>query len=115
MKRTDNPLKAIQANVAMCNKLLRIFYAMVAHDEDFDEQKMLGDIKRMDSTKVSSAVTEAEKLTDQLDKVLYGIKGEEMTGETIEEIRKISRAMKGLVASAERGSVKGNVPDTATG
>ncbi|MBR2257804.1 MAG: IS110 family transposase [Blautia sp.] len=114
MKRTDNPLKAIQANVAMCNKLLRIFYAMVTHDEDYDEKKMLGDIKRMDSTKVSSAVEEAGKLANQLDLVLYGMKGEEMTGEDIETIRKYARAMKGLVASAERGSVKATVPDAAS-
>ena len=113
MKRTDNPLKPIRANIAMCNKLLRIFYAMVTHDEDFDEKKMLGDIRRMDNTKVSSAVTEAEKLTNQLDLVLYGMKGEEITGEGIEMIRKICRAMKGLVASAERGSVKETVPDAA--
>ena len=114
MKRTDNPLKAIQANVAMCNKLLRIFYAMVTHDEDYDEKKMLGDIKRMENTKVSSAVEEAGKLANQLDLVLCGMKGEEMTGEDIETIRKFARAMKGLVASAERGSVKASVPDAAS-
>ena len=111
MKRTDNPLKPIKANIAMCNKLLRIFYAMVTHDEDFDEKKMLGDIKRMDNTRVSSAVTEAGKLANQLDLVLYGMKGEVITGEGMEMIRKICRAMKGLVASAERGSVKEAVPD----
>ena len=115
MNRTDNPLKAIQANVAMCNKLLRIFYAMVTHDEDYDEEKMLGDIKRMDSTKASAAVTEAAKLTNQLDLVLYGMEGEGITGEAIEKIRKIGKALKGLVASAERGSVKGAAPDGACG
>ena len=62
MKRTDNPLNAIKANVAMCNKLLRVFYAMIMHDEDYDEKKMLGDIRRMDKTKESSAAVEAGKL-----------------------------------------------------
>lgn len=114
MTRTDNPLNAITANVAMCNKLLRIFYAMIVHDEDFDEKKMLGDIKRMDKTKVSSAVTEAGKLLNQIDLVLNGMEGKEITGETIDEIRMICKAFKGLVASAERGSVKETIPD-ATG
>lgn len=110
MKRTDNPLNAIKANVAMCNKLLRIFYAMIVHDEDYDEEKMLGDIKRMDRTKESSAAAEAGKLVNQLDMILYGAKGEEVTNEVIERIRKVGKAMKGLVAVAERGSVKETVP-----
>ena len=113
MTRTDNPLNAIKANVAMCNKLLRIFYAMIVHDEEFDEKKMLGDIKRMDKTKVSSAVTEAGKLLNQVDLVLYGMEGKEITGETREEIRKICRGFKGLIASAERGPVKDTIPDAA--
>ena len=113
MTRTDHPLSAIKANVAMCNKLLRIFYAMIVHDEDFDEKKMLGDIKRMDKTKVSSAVNEAGKLTNELDLVLYGMQGETLTCETVEKIRGIGRAMKGLVASAERGTAKETVPDAA--
>ena len=115
MTRADNPLKPIKANIAMCNKLLRIFYAMVTHDEDFDGEKMLGDIKRMDSTKDSPAVAEAGKLANQLDLILNGVKGGGMTSEAVEMIRKICRAMKGLVASAERGSVKEAVPPDAAG
>jgi hypothetical protein len=114
MKRTDNPLKAIQANVALCTKLLRIFYALVVHDEDFDEKKMLGDIKRMDNAKVSSAAVEAGKLTNQLDRILYGAKGQEITSEVIGNIQEISKALKGLVAAAERGSMKEAVPGAAT-
>lgn len=113
MRRTDNPLNSIKANVAMCNKLLRIFYAMIVHDEDFDEEKMLGDIRRMENTQDSSAVTEAGKLTNQLDLILYGMKGEEITGEAIETIRKMWRAMKGLVALAERGPARKAVPEAA--
>lgn len=115
MNRTDNPLNSIKANIAMCNKLLRIFYAMVTHDEDYDEEKMLGDIKRMDSTKVNSAVNEAGKLINQLDLILYGMKGETITAEAIETIRKLCRAIKGLVASAERGPVKGTAPEAGNG
>ena len=114
MKRTDNPLKAIQANVALCTKLLRIFYALVVHDEDFDEKKMLGDIKRMDNAKVSSAAVEAGKLTNQLDRILYGAKGQEITSEVIGNIQEISKALKGLVAAVERGSMKEAVPGAAT-
>jgi hypothetical protein len=35
---------------------------MIMHDEDYDEKKMLGDIRRMDKTKESSAAVEAGKL-----------------------------------------------------
>ena len=35
---------------------------MVIHDEDYDEKKMIGDIKRMERTKVSQAAVEAGKL-----------------------------------------------------
>ena len=113
MTRTDNPLNAIRANVVMCSKLLRIFYAMIVHDEDFDEKKMLGDIKRMDRPKASSAVTEAGKLINQVDQVLYGVEGKVITGETTDEIRRICRSLKGLIASAERGPVKEPVPNAA--
>ena len=89
---------------------------MIVHDEDYDEEKMLGDIKRMDRTKESSAAAEAGKLVNQLDMILYGAKGEEVTNEVIERIRKVGKAMKGLVAVAERGSVKETVPrDAAPG
>ena len=115
MKRTDNPLNAIKANVAMCNKLLRIFYAMVIHDEDYDEKKMLGDIKRMERTKVSQAAVEAGKLKNELDMILYGAKGKEVTNEMIESIRKVGKAMKGLVAVAERGTVKETLPQAVGG
>jgi hypothetical protein len=115
MKRTDNPLNAIKANVAMCNKLLRIFYAMVIHDEDYDEKKMLGDIKRMERTKVSQAAVEAGKLKNELDMILCGAKGKEVTNEMIESIRKVGKAMKGLVAVAERGTVKETLPQAVGG
>ena len=115
MKREDNPLNAIKANVAMCNKLLRIFYAMVVHDEDYDEKKMLGDIKRMDQTKESPAAAEAAKLKNELDMILYGAKGKEVTNEMIESIQKVGKAMKGLVAVAERGSIKETLPQAAGG
>ena len=106
MKRADNPLNAFKANVAMCNKLLRIFYAMVIHDEDFDPEKMLGDVKRTDRTAESSATAEAGKLVNKIDGILEGAKGETVTEEMAEEIRKAVRAIKGLVSVADREAAK---------
>lgn len=44
-KRESNPLKRKQSVVAICCKLIRIFYAILKHGAMYDEQKMLQDIK----------------------------------------------------------------------
>ena len=44
-KRESNPLKRKQSVVAICCKLIRIFYAILKHGAVYDEQKMLQDIK----------------------------------------------------------------------
>ena len=44
--RKLNPLKKMQSLMAVGSKLLRVFYAILTKGEDYDPQKMLGDIKR---------------------------------------------------------------------
>ncbi len=48
-KREDNPLKRKQSVVAICCKLIRIFYAILKHGAIYDEHKMLQDIKWYDN------------------------------------------------------------------
>ena len=47
--------------------------------------------------------------------ILCGAKGKEVTNEMIESIRKVGKAMKGLVAVAERGTVKETLPQAVGG
>lgn len=42
--RSENPLKKMQAVIAVSCKLIRIFYGVLAHGITFDENKMLRDI-----------------------------------------------------------------------
>lgn len=44
-KREMNPLKRKQSVVAICCKLIRIFYAILEHGVVYDEHRMLKDIK----------------------------------------------------------------------
>jgi transposase len=44
--REERPLKKIQSIVAICCKLIRIFYAILKTGRDYDAVKMLNDIKR---------------------------------------------------------------------
>lgn len=44
--RTVNPLKKKQSAIALCNKLIRVFYAILVHGVDYDGKKMLSDIHR---------------------------------------------------------------------
>lgn len=46
MTREKNPLKGIQALVAVSCKTIRIFYGILVHGYEFDEEKMLRDIVR---------------------------------------------------------------------
>lgn len=44
--RTVNPLKKKQSAIALCNKLIRVFYAILVHGVEYDGKKMLSDIHR---------------------------------------------------------------------
>jgi len=44
--RKERPLKKMQSLVALSNKLIRIFYAILTKDIAYDPQKMMSDIKR---------------------------------------------------------------------
>ena len=44
--RQQNPLKKKQSVIAICCKLVRIFYALLTKGTAFDSRKMLGDIHR---------------------------------------------------------------------
>ena len=44
--RTVNPLKKKQSAVALCCKLIRVFYAIMVHGVEYDGKKMLSDIRR---------------------------------------------------------------------
>ena len=44
--RTVNPLKKKQSAVALCGKLIRVFYAIMVHGVEYDGKKMLADIHR---------------------------------------------------------------------
>jgi len=46
MHRTDDPLKSKQSKVALCCKLIRIFYAIANKGTDFDSKKMMDDIAK---------------------------------------------------------------------
>lgn len=44
--RTVNPLKKKQSAIALCGKLIRVFYAIMVHGVEYDGKKMLSDIHR---------------------------------------------------------------------
>ena len=44
--RTVNPLKKKQSAVALCGKLIRVFYAIMVHGVEYDGKKMLSDLHR---------------------------------------------------------------------
>ena len=44
--REHNPLKKMQSIVALCGKLIRVFYAILKTGSDYDAEKMMNDIKR---------------------------------------------------------------------
>jgi transposase len=46
-QRPDNPLKKIQSLIALCNKLIRIFFAIGKKQFEFSEERMLKDIAHM--------------------------------------------------------------------
>ena len=44
--RTVNPLKKKQSAVALCGKLIRVFYAIMVHGVEYDGKKMRSEIRR---------------------------------------------------------------------
>ncbi|MED1471682.1 IS110 family transposase [Bacillus salipaludis] len=46
-QRPDNPLKKMQSLIALCNKLIRIFFSISKKQFEFCEQKMLKDIPHL--------------------------------------------------------------------
>lgn len=46
-QRADNPIKKMQSLIALCNKLIRIFFSIGKNQFEFDEGKMLRDIPHL--------------------------------------------------------------------
>lgn len=44
--RKENPLKKMQSLIALCCKLIRVFYALLSKGTAYDPEKMMSDIKR---------------------------------------------------------------------
>ncbi|MEH6944091.1 IS110 family transposase [Bacillus sp. JJ722] len=55
-QRPDNPLKKMQSIIALCNKLIRILFAIGKKQFEFQEDKMLKDIPHMASYQKVEAV-----------------------------------------------------------
>jgi len=52
--RDNNPLKKMQSLIALCGKLIRIFYALAVRDVSYKPEKMLGDIRRVEELKATA-------------------------------------------------------------
>ncbi|MEK4282848.1 IS110 family transposase [Cytobacillus sp. FSL R5-0377] len=50
-QRPDNPLKKMQSLIALCNKLIRIFFSISKKQFEFSEEKMLKDIPHLAGSK----------------------------------------------------------------
>lgn len=50
-QRSDNPLKKMQSLIALCNKLIRIFFSIGKKQFEFSEEKMLKDSPHVSVTK----------------------------------------------------------------
>lgn len=46
LTREKNPLNKMQSIIALCGKLIRIFYALLSKGADYSPEKMIGDIQR---------------------------------------------------------------------
>ncbi len=44
--RETNPLNKMQSIIALCGKLIRVFYALLRTGRDYSAEKMLGDIEQ---------------------------------------------------------------------
>ena len=45
ISRENNPLNKMQSIIALCGKLIRVFYALLKTGTDYNAEKMLGDIE----------------------------------------------------------------------
>jgi hypothetical protein len=50
-QRQDNPLKKMQSLIALCTKLIRIFFSISKKQFEFSEEKMLNDIPHLAGSK----------------------------------------------------------------
>ncbi|MDQ6600694.1 IS110 family transposase [Bacillus salipaludis] len=50
-QRSDNPLKKMQSLIALCNKLIRIFFSISKKQFEFSEEKMLKDVPHLSVAK----------------------------------------------------------------
>ena len=55
-QRSNNPLKKMQSIIALCNKLIRILFAIGKKQFEFQEEKMLKDIPHMEGYQKVKAV-----------------------------------------------------------
>ena len=55
--RQNNPLQKIQSVIAICCKLLRVFYALATKDCAYSPEKMLADIQRNQPLKAHNPIT----------------------------------------------------------
>jgi transposase len=55
-QRSDNPLKKMQSLIALCNKLIRILFAIGKKQFEFQEEKMLRDIPHMSGNQKEDVV-----------------------------------------------------------
>ena len=46
LTREKNPLNKMQSIIALCGKLIRIFYALLSKGVEYSPEKMIGDIQR---------------------------------------------------------------------
>ena len=46
LTREKNPLNKMQSIIALCGKLIRVFYAILKNGVDYNPEKMMGDIQR---------------------------------------------------------------------
>ena len=53
--RKNNPLKKMQSLIAVACKLIRVFYVILTKGRSYDASKVLGDIKRPQTTKTKAA------------------------------------------------------------
>jgi len=44
--RPNNPLKSQQSRIALCCKLIRVFFALGKKQVEYDGEKLINDIKR---------------------------------------------------------------------
>lgn len=54
--RKNNPLKKMQSLIAVACKLIRVFYVILTKGRSYDASKMLGDIKRPQTTKTRACL-----------------------------------------------------------